>query len=72
MNVSADAYTGGDELLSMLAEIERDLWTRGGVDGHRRRCEAITAAIVAGCSVTSVADVLGVSRDDVAAWLTRH
>jgi hypothetical protein len=72
MNGSVNASAGHGALLSELEEVEKDVWRRGGVDAHRRRCEAMRAAIVAGCSVASVADVLGVGLNDVSAWISHH
>ncbi len=69
MSGSVHTLTGREELLDVLAELERELWRRGGVDAHDRRREAMRAAIAAGCSLASVADVLGVSQSDVSAWM---
>jgi hypothetical protein len=69
MSGSVHALSDREDFLDVLAEIERELWQRGGVDAHHRRREAMQAAIAAGCSLASVADVLGVSQRDVSAWM---
>ncbi len=58
-----------EHLLSHLAAVERDVWTRGGVHAHRRRREAVAAAVSGGCEMLAVADVLGVSVADIRTWL---
>ena len=69
MSGPTHTFPAREELLTALAETEAELWRRGGVDAHHRRREAIRAAIAAGCSLASVADVLGVSQRDVSAWI---
>lgn len=58
-----------EHLLHHLADVEHDVWARGGVDAHRRRRAAASAALAGGCGVSAVAAVLGVGVPDVLTWL---
>ena len=49
-----------DELLATLAAAEHELWSHGGIRRLQHRRELLAAVIAAGCSLESVADVLGV------------